>query len=118
MSGTRDDATRNRAVWTRANAEDHTDAEADRRWAADDISWGVFEVPEASIGTLGDVADRDVVELGCGTAYVSAWLARRGARPVGVDITPVQLETARRMQANHGLAFPLVEASAEDVPLP
>ena len=67
MSGTRDDATRNRAVWTRANA-DHTDAEADRRWAADDITWGVFEVPEASIGTLGDVADRDVVELGCGTA--------------------------------------------------
>ena len=39
----------------------------------------------------------DVVELGCGTAYFSAWLAKRGARPVGVDITPAQLETARRM---------------------
>jgi SAM-dependent methyltransferase len=59
----------------------------------------------------------DVVELGCGTAYWSAWLARRGARPVGVDITPAQLATARELQAEHGLSFPLIEASAEDVPL-
>ena len=49
---------------------------------------------------------------------MSAWLARRGARPVGVDITPAQLETARALQREHGLAFPLVEASAEAVPLP
>jgi 2-polyprenyl-3-methyl-5-hydroxy-6-metoxy-1,4-benzoquinol methylase len=37
---------------------------------------------------LGDVAGLDVVELGCGTAYFSAWLARAGARPVGVDVAP------------------------------
>ena len=60
----------------------------------------------------------DTIELGCGTAYISAWLARRGARPVGIDITPAQLETARRMQGEFGLDFPLLEASAEDVPLP
>ena len=60
----------------------------------------------------------DTIELGCGTAYISAWLARRGARPVGIDITPAQLETARRMQAEFDLDFPLLEASAEDVPLP
>ena len=28
---------------------------------------------------------KDAIELGCGTAYVSAWLARRGARVVGID---------------------------------
>ncbi len=61
---------------------------------------------------------KDVIELGCGTAYVSAWLARLGARPVGVDVTPAQLETARAMQKQFGLEFPLLEASAEDVPLP
>ena len=82
------------------------------------MTWGVFGVPESSLGTLGDVDGLDVVELGCGTAYVSAWLARRGARPVGVDVTPAQLETARRCQDEFGLDFPLVEASAEDVPLP
>ena len=79
----------------------------------------MFGVREDAIGSpLGDVSGLDVVELGCGTAYVSAWLARRGARPVGVDVTPAQLDTARAMQARFGLEFPLVEASAEAVPLP
>ena len=117
MAELSDDARRNREEWTRANAE-YTDARASAAWARDEIAWGVFGVPEASIGTLGDVDGLDVVELGCGTAYVSAWLARRGARPVGVDVTPAQLETARRCQEETGIVFPLVEASAEDVPLP
>jgi SAM-dependent methyltransferase len=117
MASLSDDALRNREDWTQVNA-DFTDAEAAARWAAESITWGVFEAPEDELATLGDVADLDVVELGCGTAYVSAWLARRGARPVGVDVTPAQLETARRCQEELGLRFPLVEASAEDVPLP
>jgi SAM-dependent methyltransferase len=107
----------NRAHWTRANAE-FTDHDAEDRWARKEIVWGSFEWPESELGILGDVDGLDVVELGCGTAYFSAWLARRGARPVGVDVTPAQLATARRMQEFHDLDFPLVEASAEDVPLP
>jgi SAM-dependent methyltransferase len=75
-------------------------------------------VREDSLGSLGDVDGLDVVELGCGTAYISAWLAKRGARPVGVDVTPAQLASARRVQEETGIVFPLVEASAEDVPLP
>jgi ubiquinone/menaquinone biosynthesis C-methylase UbiE len=117
MTGISDDARRNREGWTKANA-DYTDARAGDAWAQEEITWGVFGIPEASLGTLGEVDGRDVVELGCGTAYVSAWLARRGARPVGVDVTPAQLETARRCQRETGIEFPLVEASAEDVPLP
>ena len=68
-------------------------------------------------GALGDVAGLDVVELGCGTAYFSARLAKLGARPVGVDPTPAQLATARRMQEATGIVFPLVEAPGELVPL-
>jgi SAM-dependent methyltransferase len=78
----------------------------------------VFGIPEAELRVLGDVAGKDVVELGCGTAYFAAWLAKLGARPVGLDITPAQLETARRMIAETGIEFPLIEASAESVPLP
>jgi SAM-dependent methyltransferase len=107
----------NRSLWTQINAA-FTDADAERAWRADSITWGLFQVPERDVGALGDVAGLDVVELGCGTAYLSAWLARAGARPVGVDLTPAQLETARRCQRDFGLAFPLVEASAENVPLP
>jgi SAM-dependent methyltransferase len=108
---------RNVEVWTKANAE-HTGPRARDAWAKDEIEWGVFAIPESQLNVLGDVAGLDVVELGCGTAYFSAWLAKRGARPVGVDPTPTQLATARAMQTEFGLAFPLIEAVAEDVPLP
>ena len=78
----------------------------------------MWRVPEAEIGALPDVDGLDTIELGCGTAYFSAWLARRGARPVGVDQSKGQLATARAMQAEHGIEFPLIEADAENVPLP
>jgi len=107
----------NVAAWTKANAE-YTDAAAVASWARDEITWGVFGLPESSVGCLGDVAGLDVVELGCGTAYLSARLAKQGARPVGVDPTPAQLETARRMMQETGIVFPLVEAPGESVPLP
>ena len=108
----------NRAVWTDVNAR-YTDARAGAAWQDPEIAWGVWQVPEAQLRALPPtVAGLDVVELGCGTAYFSAWLARRGARPVGVDPTPAQLATARRCQAALGLRFPLVEAPAERVPLP
>jgi SAM-dependent methyltransferase len=107
----------NIANWTRANTE-YTDASAARAWAQEEITWGVFEAPESKLNLLGDVNGLDVVELGCGTAYFSSWLARRGARVVGVDPTPAQLATARRLQAETGIEFPLVEAIGEDVPLP
>ena len=117
MTTISDDAKRNRAGWTKTNA-DFTDEQASKDWAAAEITWGVFGVPEESLHTLGDVNGLDVIELGCGTAYVSAWLARRGARPVGIDVTPAQLATARRCQSEFAIDFPLVEASAKNVPLP
>ena len=111
-------ATRNREVWNRAAAEYVEPGE--RGWATDEVSWGIWGVAEAEVGALADVelAGKDVVELGCGTAYFSAWFARRGARPVGIDLSEAQLETARRLQREHALEFPLLHASAEDVPLP
>ena len=58
----------------------------------------------------------DVVELGCGTGYVSAWLARRGGRCIGLDNSAKQLETARMLQREFDLSFPLVHADAERAP--
>src|SRR5262245_49938616 len=108
----------NVAEWTGENAN-YTDAQAERAWQPQEVTWGIFAVPETSIGSpLGDVSGLDVVELGCGTAYFSAQLAYRGARPVGVDPTAAQLDTARRMMEMAGIAFPLVEAPGERVPLP
>ena len=110
-----DHARHNREAWT-GWAPEYAEW-APGAWMRE-FSWGVWRVPESELHALPDVAGKDVIELGCGTAYISAGLARLGARPVGVDITPAQLETARAMQEQFGLEFPLLEASAEDVPLP
>jgi SAM-dependent methyltransferase len=110
-------AVRNRASWTKSN-EQYTHEHGVRAWHQEEVTWGLWGIAESELGVLPDVAGKDVIELGCGTAYFSAWLARRGARPVGVDITPAQLETARQLQRETGLEFPLLEANAENVPLP
>ena len=107
---------RNRAVWTRFASEYAEKAE--RAWGRTEITWGIWGVPDAEVGgVIGDVEGLDVVDLGCGTGYFSAALARRGARPVGIDLTPAQLATAQRMQREHGVTFPLIEGNAERVPL-
>ena len=108
--------TTNSALWTIMNSA-FTDQDAARAWSAADVTWGLFRVPESDVGALGDVRGLEVIELGCGTAYFSAWLARRGARPVGVDVTLAQLRTAARCQEAHRLVFPLLQADAESVPL-
>jgi len=105
----------NREVWDGVAGEFAADGEL--KWAMDDPVWGIWKIPERELGVLPDVGGLDVLELGCGTAYWSAWLARRGARPTGVDNSAGQLETARRLQREHGLDFPLVHASGEAVPL-
>ena len=71
---------------------------AERAWAQAEPTWGQFGIPESEVGLLPARLDGiDVVELGCGTAYVSAWLARRGARPVAIDPTPGQLAIAAEL---------------------
>lgn len=104
--------------WTRVNRE-YGDANAHALWLAERITWGQFGVPDEDVGSpLADVSGLDILEAGCGVAYFSAWLARRGARPVGLDPTPAQLQTARRLQAETGIEFPLVEGVGEALPFP
>ena len=106
----------NRELWATLAAQYVEPAR--QNWASAEPRWGIWRIHEAEVGALPDVNGLDAIELGCGTAYFSAWLARRGARPVGIDQSAEQLATARAMQAQHGLEFPLVEADAEAVPLP
>ncbi len=107
---------RNRAHWDRLAAEY---VEGGRRsWAREEPTWGIWRIPERDLRALPEVAGKDVIELGCGTGYWSAWLARRGARVVGIDNSEKQLETARALQREHGLDFPLIHGNAESVPPP
>jgi SAM-dependent methyltransferase len=112
-----DHVQRNREAWD-SFAERYA-GPGQAQWEANQPTWGIYSVPEADVGMLPPSVDGlDVIELGCGTAYVSSWLARRGARPVGIDNSPAQLETARRLQAEFGVEFPLHLGNAEQTPFP
>jgi ubiquinone/menaquinone biosynthesis C-methylase UbiE len=108
---------RNRRVWNDLARQYVLAGEA--AWAQDTRTWGIWGVPESRVGMFPeDLAGKDAIELGCGTAYVSAWLARRGARVVGIDSSEAQLATARRLQQQYGLYFPLLHGNGEAVPYP
>ena len=116
MSDLPEHVRRNREAWDR-DAPNWVEAGREN-WASREPGWGAWGIPEREVGALPDVAGMDVVELGCGTGYWSAWLARMGARPVGIDNSERQLETARALQREHGLEFPLIHGNAEEVPFP
>ncbi len=110
---------RNRESWDRV-ADEYV-ADGEKSWALQPgrEEWGIWGVPESEVKLLpDDLAGLETIELGCGTGYVSAWLARRGARPVGIDNSEAQLATARRLQGEHGIEFPLLHGNAEQVPYP
>jgi SAM-dependent methyltransferase len=107
MAGTADHVPRNRAAWDRWAAE--YAGPGLRNWAAAEPARGIWNIAEAQAGVLpADLEGRDSSKLGCGTGYVSAWLARRGSRPAGLDNSAAQLATARQLQDRFGLRFPLI----------
>ena len=106
-----DHVARNRAAWNQWAAD--FVAPGENNWATDEPNWGIWGIPETELHVFPDELDGlDAIELGCGTAYVSAWLARRGARPVGIDLSGEQLATARRLQEEYDLTFALHEGNA------
>jgi SAM-dependent methyltransferase len=110
-------ADRNRESWN-ATSDDYQARNGPHLAASGGMAWGVWQVPEAELEVLGDVRGKEILELGCGAAQWSIALARAGARPVALDLSERQLEHARTLMAEGGVDFPLVQASAEAVPLP
>jgi ubiquinone/menaquinone biosynthesis C-methylase UbiE len=104
----------NRASWD-ADAENWV-AAGRERWVEARIRWGTWGVPEDELHLLPDLDGLDVVELGCGTGYVSSWMARSGAHPVGLDNSGNQLATAAMLQQEFDVRFPLVHGDAERPP--
>jgi ubiquinone/menaquinone biosynthesis C-methylase UbiE len=110
-----DHARANRAFWDSYSEEYQrlNDEFIDR---GDDLRWGMWQIPDAELGVLGDVSGLDVLELGCGAGQFGAILVRQGARLVGIDNSEKQLEFARRRFADAGLEAELHHVSAESLP--
>lgn len=78
--------------------------------------WCPEGLHEGDMKFLGDVTGKAVLEIGCGSAPCSRWLAGQGARPVGLDLSRGMLERGLAVMARGGPRVPLVQADAEALP--
>ena len=112
-----DHVAENRRHWD--EMADQWVAMGERAWTRTEPSWGIWSVPESEVEMLPtDMSGMEAIELGCGTAYVSAWMARRGATVTAIDNSDGQLATARRLADEHGIELTLLHGNAETVPCP
>ena len=108
---------KNKDMWN-ASSDEYEQRNAQALSGEQTMAWGLWRIPEAELHILGEVAGKDILEFGCGAARWSIALAQRGARPVGLDISSQQLQHAHTFMNEAGVHFPLIEGSAEQVPLP
>ena len=81
-----------------------------------DLVWCPENLREEDARLLGDVRDLAVLEVGCGSAMCSRWLAAHGARPVAFDLSGGMLRHARDGARATAVDVPLVQADAAHLP--
>ena len=113
------DSVRANRLWWDADADDYHLVHGDFLGTASadgEFVWCPEGVHEGDLGLLGDVGGRDVLEVGCGSAPCSRWLASQGARAVGLDLSAGMLTRGISAMAQGGPQVPLVQASADALP--
>ncbi|MFC5178858.1 class I SAM-dependent methyltransferase [Nocardioides taihuensis] len=78
--------------------------------------WGPEGLTEEEAGVLGDVRDRDVLEVGSGAGQCSRWVRTQGGRAVGLDLSHRQLQHSRRIDLETGVVVPSVRGTATALP--
>jgi SAM-dependent methyltransferase len=102
-------------AWWDADAADYL-AEHGRDIGDVEFVWGPEGLREADARLLGDVAGRDVLEVGCGSAPCARWLVSAGARAVALDLSGQMLRHGAAVGEATGVRVPLVQAGAEHLP--
>lgn len=65
---------------------------------------------------FGDVRGKRVLDYGCGAAEGGIYLAKLGARVVGVDVSAGMLESAKRLAAHHGVELETRRVEGDGIP--
>jgi SAM-dependent methyltransferase len=81
-----------------------------------DFVWCPENLHEQDARLLGDVRGKRVLEVGCGSAPCSRWLAGQGALPIAFDLSAGMLRHARDAAGRTGVTVPLVQADACEMP--
>ncbi|MEV4315263.1 class I SAM-dependent methyltransferase [Actinocrispum sp. NPDC049592] len=102
-------------AWWDADADDYL-ADHGPTLGDADFLWCPEGLRERDLELLGDVTDRDVLEIGCGSAPCARWLVTQGARAVALDLSAGMLRHAARLNDVTGITVPLIRANAEYLP--
>lgn len=78
--------------------------------------WGPEGHTEAELRALGEVRDKDVLEIGSGAGQCARWVRSQGGRGVGLDLSHRQLQHSRRIDDQTGVVVPSVRATATHLP--
>jgi SAM-dependent methyltransferase len=84
----------------------------------DEVPWNMETPPELLVELVesGRVLPCDAVDLGCGAGNYAVWLASKGFRMTGIDISPAAVELAGRLAAENGVTCRFVATDwLEDV---
>ncbi len=73
---------------------------------------------EYAFNLLGDVRGKTILDFGCGSGEKTVVLFRRGAHVIGIDISPEQIDLAKRRTRGEGIAADLRVGSAYNTELP
>jgi len=83
-----------------------------RELALEEIPWNLERPPALLIDLVesGRLAPCRAVDLGCGAGNYAVWLATRGFRVTGLDISPAATELGRRLASTTGVSCDFVAA--------
>jgi SAM-dependent methyltransferase len=82
-----------------------------------EFRWCPEGLTEADARLLGDVAGKRILEVGCGAASCSRWLATKDAQVTALDLSAGMLRHARIAADSSGVRIPLVQADALRLPV-
>jgi 2-polyprenyl-3-methyl-5-hydroxy-6-metoxy-1,4-benzoquinol methylase len=76
------------------------------------IPWNIEQPPKLLVDLIhtNRIQPCDAVDIGCGAGNYTVWLASRGFRMTGVDISPAALELARQLALDNGVKCEFLEA--------
>ncbi|MEA2685232.1 MAG: hypothetical protein QOE93_427 [Actinomycetota bacterium] len=80
-----------------------------------DVQYGPDVVTEAELRLLGTLADKRVLELGCGAGQSLVCLSKKGAHTIGLDFDGAQLAAAKRLADAEGVRVELHQGDLADL---
>ena len=103
---------RKKEVWNKKRVLEYQKAS---NIPTNDIYYGPNSLPESKLNLFGNVKNKTILELGCGGAQHSIYLAKNGAKLTGIDLSPYQIEFAKDLSDREKVRINLIVGNIENL---